>query len=94
VKQFIDTIENNDGAVVFIHVTADREHLIDRVADESRKKYKKLTDSAIMTKITEDMTMYTIPFVASLDINTSLLSPDESVDLIIKKLNLNTIIDS
>ncbi len=88
VRDFIRTIESNGGTVLFVEITATREDLIDRVGNDSRKRYKKLTDSDIMRKITEDMSIYSIPFVESLKINTSTLSPEESVEAIVNEFSL------
>lgn len=82
VREFIRTIENNKGEVFFVELTASRDDLISRVNNESRKRYKKLTDPKVMKDITQDMTIYSIPFVEALKINTSVLSPDDSVELI------------
>ena len=88
VRQFIDVIESHHGEVIFVELTANPEDLINRAGNESRKKYKKLTDPATMKAITNDMSVYSIPFVESLKINTSEFTPDESVDRIIKALRL------
>lgn len=89
VRDFIKTIENNQGEVFFVELTANKEDLIDRVDNESRKKYKKLTDPAIMSKMTQDMSVFSIPFVEALKINTSVLSPDESAAVISETYLLN-----
>jgi hypothetical protein len=78
VRAFIETIESNQGEVLFVELSANKEDLIDRVDNESRKKYKKLTDPVTMERLVQDMSVYTIPFVESLKINTSKLTPDES----------------
>ena len=70
----------------FVELTANKEDLIARVDNESRSRYKKLTDPVIMEKITQSMSIYSIPFVDSLKINTSNLSPEESVSTIISNL--------
>ena len=88
VRDFIRTIESNGGNVLFVEITADREDLINRVDNDSRKKFKKLVDPVIMRNITEDMSVYSIPFVESLRINTSVLSADESVDVIVNEFSL------
>lgn len=88
VKTFTETVTKNGGEVIFVELTAHREDLMNRVNNESRKKYKKLTDQTILSKITEDMDIYSIPFVDSLKINTSELESNESADLIADKLNL------
>jgi len=89
VRQFIRTIENNEGEVIFIELSASQNDLIDRVNNESRKRYKKLTDPEIMKDITQDMSIYSIPFVEALKIDTSVLSPDDSVALICATFQLN-----
>ncbi len=88
VRDFIKTIESNDGTVLFVELTADRKDLIGRVDNESRKKFKKLTDPDIMERITEDMRIYSIPFVDSLKINTSELTPDQSAKTIVDEFKL------
>ena len=88
VREFINAIESNGGKVLFVEITASREDLIDRVGNDSRKRYKKLTDPAVMQKLTEDMSIYSIPFVESLKINTTEYTPDESVAIIIDKFGL------
>jgi hypothetical protein len=82
VRKFTKTIENNGGEVVFVELSAAREDLIDRVNNESRTKHKKLLDPAIMKNITEDISIYSIPHVKPLKIDTSKLSPDEAVTII------------
>lgn len=88
VKSFIRTIENNKGEVKFVELTANRQDLIDRVDNESRKRFKKLSDPVILADITEDMSIYSIPFVDPLKINTSLLDANESAKRIVSKLDL------
>lgn len=88
VKTFTETVQKNNGEVVFVELTASREDLINRVDNESRTKYKKLTDPAILSSITEEMGIYSIPLVEPLRINTSELSPDESAKYIADKLQL------
>lgn len=90
VREFIKNIENNQGEVLFVELSADRQDLIDRVGNESRMKFKKLTDPAIMDRITQDMSIYSIPFVDSLKINTSVFSPDESVEAIVDGYGLSS----
>lgn len=86
VRDFIHTIESNGGKVLFVELTANREDLVNRVDNDSRKRYKKLTDPTIMKTITEDMSVYSIPFVESLKINTSVTDPDASAEIIIDTL--------
>ncbi len=88
VKGFTKTIESNGGQVLFVELTADAGDLIDRVDNDSRKRFKKLLDKKIMTELTENMSIFTIPYVESLKINTSNTDPAESADIIATKLGL------
>jgi hypothetical protein len=86
VRKFIKTVEDNKGEVFFVELSANRDDLIARAGNESRKRYKKLTDPEIMKSITEDMNIYSIPFVKSLKIDTSALSSDKAAAAIVENL--------
>ena len=88
VKAFINKIESNGGEVVFVELTADASDLVDRVDNDSRKRFKKLLDKKVMSELIRDMSVFTIPYVKSLKINTSNNRPAESAELIVKKLDL------
>jgi len=87
VRDFTDVIESNGGEIIFVELTASKEDLIDRVGNESRKKYNKLTDESVMNSMTEDLDLYKIPYVDSLKINTSESNPNESAKTIVRHLN-------
>ena len=88
VKGFLEKVESNGGKVLFVELTANTSDLIDRVGDDSRKRFKKLLDKKVMKELTENMSIFTIPYVESLKINTSNTDPVQSADIIIKKLSL------
>lgn len=88
VKDFTKKIESNGGTVHFVELTADPEDLVDRVDNNSRKRFKKLTDKQIMAELTEDMSRFSIPYVDSLKINTSKVNAEEAANLVAKKLRL------
>ena len=88
VRKFIQIIKDNGGESIFVELTASREDLVSRVSNESRSKHKKLTDPETMSKITEDMSVYSIPFVDALKLNTSILSADEASTAIIDTYGL------
>jgi len=90
VRKFIKTIEDNNGEVLFIELSASQDDLIARVDNESRKRYKKLTDPEIMKEITQDMSIYSIPFIKALKINTSLLSSDDIASAVIETYQLQS----
>lgn len=88
VKSYRKIVESNGGQVIFVELTADISDLIDRVDNDSRKKFKKLLDKNVMKDLTQDMSVFTIPFVESLKVNTSDTNPAESADIIVRKLEL------
>lgn len=88
IRKFTEIITGNHGTIEFIELTANREDLIKRADNQSRKKHKKLIDPIKMARITENMDKYSIRFVSPLLINTSHLDPDEAVSHIIKKVKL------
>jgi len=88
VREFIRAIESNEGEVIFIELSENQDDLIKRVNNESRKRYKKLTDPEIMRDITQDMSIYSIPFVEAFKIDTSTLSPEASVEAIMNEFTL------
>lgn len=89
VKGFQKIIESNGGQVLFVELTANKQDLVDRVSNESRKKYKKLLDKKIMTELTQNMSIFTIPYVESLKINTSSTNAVQSASIIASKLGLH-----
>jgi adenylate kinase family enzyme len=89
IHQYMELVKKHNGEIVFIELTADREDLISRVSNESRRKFKKLSNPELMTQLTEDMSIFTIPFVQSLKINTSKMSPEQSALYISRELRLS-----
>lgn len=88
IKKFTEIITQNQGTVSFIELTANREDLIERANNESRKKHQKLVDPEKMARITEDMDKYSIRFIEPLKINTSELMPGEAVSRIVEEFSL------
>lgn len=88
VKGHIDSIEKNNGEVVFIELTTNKTELLERVGSESRKRYKKLLDPAVLDKFLDSIDNLSIPYVESLKVDTSVLSPDEASDYIARELSI------
>jgi len=87
-KEYISRIEADGTEIKFVELTASPKDLIDRVDNNSRMKYKKLTDKKVMSNLVTDISIFSIPFVSSLKINTSVLSPIESANHIAHKFKL------
>ncbi len=78
----------NKKNALFIHLQADNQEVLKRVTNNSRKKYKKLTDPAIMKEYLKKHDFRTsAPVKNNLVIKNSNLTPKETVNLIIKYLN-------
>ena len=88
VQRFTKCVEDNGGEVHFVELLADEEELINRVDNESRKRFKKLTDRNVIQELTKDLDKFHIPYVNSITINTSELTPDESAKLLAEKIKL------
>ena len=87
-KEYISKINEYGFEISFVELTASSDDLINRVENESRKKYKKLTDQHVMKNLVSDLSVFSIPFVDSLKVNTSELTADESAQYIAKQLGL------
>lgn len=79
VASFIASVEDNGGELLFVELTADREDLLQRVGNDDRKRFKKLFNPEILENLTEDMGIFSIPFVDKVVINTSEVSADDAV---------------
>ncbi len=88
VRRLIDAVENNGGKIVFVELRTNREDLLQRVGNDSRKRHKKLIDPKFLERITEDMSIYTMSYVDSFVINTSKTQPEDAARLIVNKFGL------
>jgi len=78
VKHLVALMDKH-GKITFVKLECSKEEQLRRLTSESRKKYKKLTKINILNKIqSEFRTNKTIPYVNSLVIDNSSLSPKES----------------
>jgi shikimate kinase len=87
-KKNVEQVEKHGGQVLYVALTASAEDLINRVENDSRKQFKKLTSRAIMEELVKDMSVFDIPFVDSFTVNTSENSAEEAARLIIENFNL------
>lgn len=72
----VRAVTDNGGSVRFVELGAPREVLLQRVADESRKAHKKLTDVTEMTDLLDRVTFGRVPYDDVLAIDTSTYSPE------------------
>ena len=89
-SDFINTYKKKGGEICLVQLTASLEQLQKRVVDESRKKYSKLSDPKILEEYLARADLYsTIPDEYSLQIDTTDLSPDEVVEMIVQHFNFS-----
>lgn len=87
-EKYIAKIEKIGYEIEFVELTARPVDLINRVDDISRKKFQKLTDRTVMQDLVKDLSIFSIPFVNALKINTSELTPDQSAAYIVDQLDI------
>lgn len=88
--QLIDAVEANGGKIYFVHLTADRETLLKRVNNSSRKRHGK---HLIKERLEETLLKFPDIFDKyskreHLTIDTRKLSPQEAAEIIIKHYKL------
>lgn len=84
VKDIIKAAENHQGSVYFIKLTCSKNEQISRLSDESRKRYKKMTDPVVLAEVEKAVKLdEKIAFVESLIIDNTSLSPEEVADKVI-----------
>lgn len=79
----------SDAEIYFFKLQCADEQLIQRVQAPSRKKFNKLTDPSILKYLRETHNIdKKVPGVESIEIDTTLLSPIETVQTIINRIFL------
>lgn len=72
-----DIIENNGGEITFIQITTDEKVLLERVSDDSRKMFNKISDPAKLKNLLEEYDLSTSYKHTAITINNTNLSPTE-----------------
>jgi predicted kinase len=75
VAQRVKTVTENGGHVLFVELTAPREVLLERVANESRKVHKKLVDADLLASLLDTKAFPSVPYEDILKIDTSVMGP-------------------
>lgn len=88
VKSYIKSVEKHGGKVVFVELTTDKEELLKRVNNESRKQHQKLLDPKIIGEFLESQDRSSIHFVESIKVDTTTMQPDEAAKFITSQLGL------
>lgn len=89
INHYIKTVENHGGEVLLVQLIADKEEILDRVSDDSRKKYLKVSERDTLSKLFSEYEMFTrISNRKSLTIDNTNLTPADEVRQIIDHYQL------
>ncbi len=89
VHNMIDVVTRNKGDICFVQVYAATSALLDRVKNVSRKEFKKVMSEDGLARMLRNYELFSeISFVDSLRLDTTNLSPEETVKKIIEYCEL------
>lgn len=80
IKRLLDIVTSNSGEVVFIQIYCEREELLKRVKEESRKQFHKVkSEDSLLKILSEGDKVSSINFVTSSKIDSTHLTADETI---------------
>jgi RNase adaptor protein for sRNA GlmZ degradation len=86
-QQVIDAVEPHGGRVWFVLLTCDRNVLLERVASESRTRYRKLRDPGFVARMLDEQDLVSpVPHRLSLTIDNTNVGPEDTAVRIIDHL--------
>jgi len=89
IRQTISAMEESSAEVCFVQVICPVEELLSRVEDESRRAYHKLASRETLTALLESRDWLSpIPFVESLSVDTTRLTPAQAARAIAEHFQL------
>ena|ERR1051326_4791558 len=78
-RDLVEPVVSRGGVVLFVQLTCTIESLFERVQDESRQVYDKITDAPVLQDVRRRYDLFTaIPFGDSLRVDTSDLPPSQA----------------
>ena len=80
VKQVLEKVNSNGGEIIFIQIYCDKETLLKRVKEDSRKQFQKVkTEEGLLEMLTHGDLFSEIPFVENNIIDNTNLTVDETI---------------
>ena len=80
IKQLLERVTSYGGEVVFIQIYCDKEELLKRVTEESRKQFQKVKSEEMLLKTLEEHDqMSSLDFVQSYKIDSTHLTVEETI---------------
>jgi hypothetical protein len=92
IAKIVDTVRSVDGQVMFVQLIAKTEDILNRVDNDSRKKFHKLTDADILkTKLTNGEWRSAVAYDDIYEVDTSLLDAKQAARRIVDHFNLSSL---
>jgi|SRR3989344_659319 len=89
VDTVIDIVKSNNGRICFVQLTASKDVLMDRVANPSRIKYRKVATKEKLRELLEKFDLFAqVKNAESLTIDTSATSPQDAAQKIVNHFKL------
>ena len=80
IKQVLKKINSNGGEIIFIQIYCEKQELLKRVKEQSRKQFQKVkTEEELLKMLNHGDLLSEIPFVISNKIDNTNLSVDETI---------------
>ena len=83
VQGIVESVMSQGGEVIFVELKASTDALLERVSNESRKDYAKLTDPVILKSLIETDRYGSVPYDRILKVDTSQSDSSQAVKIII-----------
>ena len=91
IKEVIETVEAQGGEVCFVQIHAEKEKLLERVDNDSRKELKKLVDKDVLEKQLDKRDQYAkISFVETFPVDTTNISASKAAEMIKEHFKLDS----
>ncbi len=88
IRELINRVEPNGGKVIFIQIYCEKEELLKRVKEESRKQFHKVkSEGGLLKTLADGDQVSTIDFVDSTKIDSTHLSAEETIAKVLDIVN-------
>lgn len=89
-RTMLEPVEAQDGSVLFVQLTCEREELFRRVAQENRRALDKLVDTVRLSELLERFDMFSpAPFGPHLKLDSTHMTASEAATAIIQHYGIN-----
>ncbi len=87
IHSLLDVVQSKGGEVIFVQLYCEKEELLKRVKEESRKQFQKVkSEDGLLGMLESGEMMATIPFVKSIKIDNTHLTVDETVEQVLESV--------